>query len=456
MEEIDAKILEPVADKLKIKKSSLPKLLIFWGVFGIVLNIFWLINSLYPLPRLLSLDTEPSFWWQYVLYILFIILSAMELVYGLKLNRQEKQLRKNQRFNALFLLLFPLFLSILLSPLSVISTLHFFAPKKPVVQKPLQESAKPDPTAEWKIYTNTQYGFEIKHPSLNINKCSAGMGEEFTDIVVFTKGMGRADSEYCGEYVISISKGRYYKNFDQLIKNITLSLEYVDIKQKDQIVTQEFLGQLRVTKLQYKDSPYTYYLFNDLKNTSTYIIDILSKPSDAKEINQILSTFKFINSQTVDFANWKTYTNTQYGFEFKYPQNFSEKSTLDVDVAGVQNPVVSLAEPMATGFIMTGGIYANAGSMSPQQFIKTFFNKNNTDAIGNPIDPELKNITFTNQVLNGNSVTMIQGLQTVRGALGPAAIITKDDNTFFFISEDSSEDETQILDQILSTFRFTQ
>jgi hypothetical protein len=164
MEEIDAKILEPVADKLKIKKSSLPKLLIFWGLFGIILNIFWLINSLYPLPRLLALDTEPSFWWQYVLYIFFIVLSAIELAYGLKLNRQEKQTSKNQKFNALLLLLIPLFLSILLSPLSVISTLHFFAPKKSIISKPVQESVKSEQKTNWKTYINEVMRFSIKIP----------------------------------------------------------------------------------------------------------------------------------------------------------------------------------------------------------------------------------------------------------------------------------------------------
>lgn len=151
-----------------------------------------------------------------------------------------------------------------------------------------------DSIAGWKTYTNTQYGFEMKHPNLNINKCSVGVEEGFTIIAVFTKGSGRADSEYCGKYVISVSRGSYYKNFDPLIEDITLSLKYVGIKQDAQIITQESLGQLKVTKLQYKDSPYTYYLFNNLGNTSTYIIDVLGNSSDTNEIDQILSTFKFI------------------------------------------------------------------------------------------------------------------------------------------------------------------
>jgi hypothetical protein len=189
MDEIDAKILEPVADKLKIKKSSLPKLLIFWGVFGIVLNIFWLINSLYPLSRFFSFDSAPSFWWQYVLYIFFIILSILELVYGLKLNRQEKAVNKIQKIRALLFLLVPLFFSIILSPLSLISTIHFFAQKTPPHQTACTLEAKvcpdgssvgrtgpncsfaPCPTAEpisttdWKTYTSESMQFNVKIPS---------------------------------------------------------------------------------------------------------------------------------------------------------------------------------------------------------------------------------------------------------------------------------------------------
>ena len=40
--------------------------------------------------------------------------------------------------------------------------------------------------------------------------------------------------------------------------------------------------------------------------------------SDREIIIQIISTFKFIADET---ANWKTYRNDEYGFEFKYPEN---------------------------------------------------------------------------------------------------------------------------------------
>ena len=42
---------------------------------------------------------------------------------------------------------------------------------------------------------------------------------------------------------------------------------------------------------------------------------------DINLINQILSTFKFIDKK--DISTWKTYRNDEYGFEFKYPGSWS-------------------------------------------------------------------------------------------------------------------------------------
>lgn len=55
---------------------------------------------------------------------------------------------------------------------------------------------------------------------------------------------------------------------------------------------------------------------------------IQSGSDDANTIYQILSTFKFTDTQTIDTTGWKTYTNTSLGFEIKFPQDFNANEDL--------------------------------------------------------------------------------------------------------------------------------
>ena len=67
------------------------------------------------------------------------------------------------------------------------------------------------------------------------------------------------------------------------------------------------------------------YDFKEIILNDNYRFIRVQDFGDGKFVNQILSTFKFISTSTsaVDMSGWETYTNSQYGFEFKYPQNFS-------------------------------------------------------------------------------------------------------------------------------------
>ncbi len=68
---------------------------------------------------------------------------------------------------------------------------------------------------------------------------------------------------------------------------------------------------------------------------------------DNEELRQILSTFKFTDSDSV--SGWKTYTNEAYGFEFKYPENLQIKNSVNGDGGFyLQSPESELAyESMA-------------------------------------------------------------------------------------------------------------
>jgi len=72
-----------------------------------------------------------------------------------------------------------------------------------------------------------------------------------------------------------------------------------------------------------------YYLKNRDKNLIVFSSEIFTDNSTFERINEeiikILSTLKFASSLTSvsPTANWKTYTNSEYKFTFKYPQEFS-------------------------------------------------------------------------------------------------------------------------------------
>ncbi|PIR78902.1 MAG: hypothetical protein COU26_04065 [Candidatus Levybacteria bacterium CG10_big_fil_rev_8_21_14_0_10_36_30] len=60
------------------------------------------------------------------------------------------------------------------------------------------------------------------------------------------------------------------------------------------------------------------YTYSFIEKGIKYEIVLLSFNEQEKE--QILSTFKFTDqNQTVDTSNWKTYTNSKYGYSLKYP-----------------------------------------------------------------------------------------------------------------------------------------
>ena len=56
---------------------------------------------------------------------------------------------------------------------------------------------------------------------------------------------------------------------------------------------------------------------------------------------QIASTFRFTD-QTLDISKWKTYTNEKYGFEIKYPPNWT---TTDIfSILGGKNQAVAFVK----------------------------------------------------------------------------------------------------------------
>ena len=154
-------------------------------------------------------------------------------------------------------------------------------------------------------------------------------------------------------------------------------------------------------------------------------------------------------------VGWKTYTNTLYGFEFKYPTGWHTEicadgaSYLGVYLGDASKLVLCESDAPSYGYVSIV-----VGKITPNVTINKYVNdtKNGMD---NPVE---KNI-----IIDGLQATRIQGkTRSVEGP-GPEAglktvvvYLQSDDNLYRFIYIDvNRKDESVAFDQILSTFKLT-
>lgn len=159
--------------------------------------------------------------------------------------------------------------------------------QQPQPQKPADETTKPNATANWKTYTNMQYGFELKYPS----------DWQIQDISYTYNGIK-------SPAVNILSKPRYdlpnYKDVGaKFLLQLFLSNNKIVVNDNNFIKVHQ-QGQQSIEEISLGDS--------FLKGTQEY-----------KLAQPIIQSVKFTNLAIDQTAGWKTYTNTQYGFEFKYP-----------------------------------------------------------------------------------------------------------------------------------------
>lgn len=145
-------------------------------------------------------------------------------------------------------------------------------------------SEVPDPTANWKTYSNTKYAFSIKYPS------SFQALTNSTDLYGWPKAV-----------VLIYSGGQSY---DLPIEVWASKAEY----QQKHMNTQN----LKV------------FTTNDGKYIT--LVNVNNNPT----VDQIISTFQFTNSnQTADTSGWKTYQINNTPYTFKYPYQLLDSGAGD-------------------------------------------------------------------------------------------------------------------------------
>lgn len=192
----------------------------------------------------------------------------------------------------------------------------------------------PCPTADWKKYTNNYYHFSFNYP-----KALTFLKE---DKSVFISTDFDNQTIPVTQYSLSFTTGKIIQSSDPGIKPmkdvswIIINVTPTNGKTLIQVYDNKpGFGENKYTKVTMLDKFGNADEVANVSNIQNHIITIrkgmyffdLQYPQDGsgeitsiKYLDQILSTFKFTDSQTVDTSNWKTYTGN--GYTIKYPPNW--------------------------------------------------------------------------------------------------------------------------------------
>lgn len=144
-------------------------------------------------------------------------------------------------------------------------------------------------------------------------------------------------------------------------------------------------------------------------------------------------------------VNWKTYSNTQYSFEFQYPNDRIFKEVKGTDGSGVNYFDVKIDTEQNMEFTCND-------CDGPATFLKVSIYKPKTDPVASCFLPPQGEISKA-------SVGGMEGDKCVADGLnGPNLLLylTKDGIIYYQIQADNySGEQKALIDQIITTFKFT-
>lgn len=317
-------------------------------------------------------------------------------------------------------------------------------------------TATPDLTANWKTYSNNYWKLSFKYPDNLLKPCPNYFTEK-EGIAFwepnFTCTEGHDILPKIGLYGYDVGK---YAEAKEPYKTETVILDGKQ-GQKKTYIYDESDGPLFSLKQSVN------IVFN-VPNGTIVLSQLGDNPSEQKLFDQILSTFKFTN-QTVDTSNWKTFINTKYGYQFKYPTNYSVgQNGQSSEHPEISDAVVALNlsakeapdEPRFSVSIM------DLNNQSLEQKAMEHFNKWGNYSIVTTYPAENNHVVsnFTKTNLNGKEAFMytISGSYYDDGA--SEGISASRERQYVWVQNDAiafliRSDNVNPTDQILSTFKFT-
>ncbi len=331
-----------------------------------------------------------------------------------------------ENYGKYFPLIPPLFLIIVLAGVYFVvnntatpsQTPQPIAPTQSIPTSPLTPTSIEDPTKNWKTFTNTDYGYQLKYPEALITITPENAPQVF--IIYFTD----KKEEYLEVEIGGISSLGLNKEieFDTQRTNPTKTTfqnkQAVSLLSERNIYPGEPFKAL-IVYLEDKKFKIELGYYGDGKNEALF--------------DQILSTFKFLD-QTTDISDWKSFTAN--GYSFKYPSDWK------VAISDYLN-TVSITNAASTVEIKISDSNYPFGQSGPVEATSKF------------IQLEVFDTMYTVEETTINNSNVYVGFKT--DTIPPLYLIF---GTGYPASGQESlkdyEDSKSTILKILSTFKFTQ
>ncbi len=292
-----------------------------------------------------------------------------------------------------------------------------------------------DQTANWKTYTNTIYGYVLKYPENFYFEESSG-GVSFNDAQLEQdKGYILPIWISIIESALSIQEWLDQKGTSQGW-NTPISYAYLFV----QDIKENRINNIPVLQFQSSAASSTMYHTLIKGPNPALIFDIVRGWNSLGSIpvetyNEMLPTLKF----TDPAANWKTYTNTTYGFSIKFPDTYEVPPQSSREISQLGKDSQACIESKADGICrVVFYVVDNPQGLSASEYVRTL--------------PEIP----LNDYLRQAQPVIFNGYAALTWSTSNAIGYMVGNINGTTIVEIRASDNTSILKQILSTFKFTQ
>lgn len=197
----------------------------------------------------------------------------------------------------------------------------------PTAEQKEQPIAVADETADWTSYTNEEFGFTISYPSayhiyldhnlINYDENKYERGDPNGVKIQIQKNNG-------GNLGYDLSTADGIKKLVDELNADRVENDAPETSRSTPIISSP-LGVFQFKNKWLSGPGGEFSVYYAITNSDAHTVLVWNEQNDQETINKILSTFK--QTPTVQStADWKTYTNTDYGYLIKYPSTWTVDS----------------------------------------------------------------------------------------------------------------------------------